>query len=219
MRRTRGALSLVFDDGYTEIAEEVLPLLKRYGLRAVFAIPVNAATVARTECASLTALETWKKHCREEEHELAAHGVSHRPLPSLTDHELEEELRAAKEATGATTLAYPGGAHDDRVRRAAAKFFTAARGTEWGMETLPPADALRLRTFNATRKNFSVLTWNCRVLLAALSNRWCIETFHRVTDDPRLFHAVSLRDLERHLRFLTRTHLRIATIREILEGP
>lgn len=214
----RGVLTLVFDDGYRAVYDHVLPLLRAYGWRAVFAVPVETAATERSEWAPIMPLPTWKEACLREGHELAAHGVTHRALTTLSDSELDAELRESKRHTGASTLIYPGGAVDARVRRSAAEHFSAARGVAWGLETLPPADPFRLRTLNATTKNFRWWKYHPRELLAALTGKWVIETFHRVTDRPEFAHDVSLHDFQSHLATLARLPLRIATIRDVVHA-
>lgn len=216
MTRTRGLVSLVFDDGYEEISDRVLPLLATLGIRAVFAVPVDTRAVAASERAPVLSLETWKARCSEGEHELAAHGVTHRALTELSDDDLLRELRESADRTSATTLVYPGGAHDARVRRAAATVFRAARTTDWGFESSPPADPYRLRAVSATRANVSLSKWNLFAIACRLTNRWLIETYHRVTDDAEPRHAVRFPLLEAHLAFLVRHRFRIATIRDVV---
>ncbi len=219
----RGVITFVFDDGYQAVYGHVLPLLRGHGMRAVFAVPVDTERLARAESAPVAPLDDWKRACAEGGHELAAHGVTHRALPPLSDAELETELKAAREATGATTLVYPGGAHDDRVVAAARRHFRAARTVRAGFETLPARAPHRLRSFVATKQNFQVWKWNLRALWAWLKNSWLIETFHDVAignlkleirNWPQ--HTVPLAALERHIRFVRRLPIRIATIREIL---
>lgn len=216
MNNVRGTLTLVFDDGYTEVYEQVLPLLRKHGLRAVFAIPVRTDTVMRKKNTPMTALAEWKDACLREGHELAAHGVTHRPLTELPDDELADELRQARDLTGATTLVYPGGTFDKRVQRAAARYFAAARSVRWGVETLPPRDPFALQTLNATRRNFRWAKYRPREIFALMTRGWIIETFHRITDDPAVTHGVTLRDFTRHLRWLSILPLRVATIRDII---
>lgn len=214
----RGVVTLVFDDGYQEVFDLVLPLLRRYDIKATFAIPVETEQLARTEGAAIAPLEAWRNVCLHEGHELAAHGVTHRPLTALGDAELERELEAARAATGATTLVYPGGAVDDRVKRFAARAFRAGRTTAWGTESLPPSDPYALHTLNATHKNFRWWKFRPREFQSALTGRWTIETFHRVTRHPRRPHDVSLHDFSKHLAWLSHLPLRIATIRDVLHA-
>ena len=213
---SRGVVSLVFDDGYQDVFDHVLPLLRQRGIRATFAIPVDTERVARTEQAALASLETWKDVCHRDGHELAAHGVTHRPLTELDDVELERELRESQTATGATTLVYPGGAFDERVKQAATTVFRAARTTAWGVENLPPHDPYALRTLNATSKNFRRWKFQARELQALLVGQWVIETFHRVTAHPVHPHDVSLDDFSQHLSWLCRLPIRIATICDVM---
>lgn len=219
----RGIVTLVFDDGYRAVFERVLPLLRRHGIRAVFAVPVDTALLERTEDAPVAPLAEWKRVCVADGHELAAHGVTHAALPTLSDADLSHELTAAREATDASTLVYPGGAHDSRVVNAARLLFHAARTVHPGFEQLPPQDPLTLHSFVSTRENFATWRWNLRALWAWLTNRWLIETHHNVafgngawSTGHRKRHTIPLEALERHLRFLRWLPIRIATIRDVL---
>lgn len=219
----RGAVTLVFDDGYQAVYDRVLPLLRRYGTRAVFAVPVDTTALERAEGAPVSDLRAWKLSCEKDGHELAAHGVTHRALTTLTDAELNEELRQGRDATGATTLVYPGGAHDDRVVAAVRQRYTAGRTVLPAFESLPPNDPHRLHSFVSTRQNFHVWRWNLRAVWAWFTNRWLIETHHNVAFGDGTWatghgkrHTIPLHALERHLKFLKRLPVRVATIREIV---
>lgn len=222
----RGAVTIVFDDGYQEVFDLALPLLRRYGIKATFAIPLATERLARTEGGAIAPWEAWRNVCLHEGHELAAHGMTHRPLTALGDAELERELEAARAATGATTLVYPGGAHDARVVHAAQRWFRSARTVLRGYETLPSSNPWRLRSFVATKRNFRAWKWNLFALWAFLGNRWLIETYHSVetedqgpgTGNVANAHTIPLRDLEAHLRFLKRLPIRIATMREVVHA-
>lgn len=225
---TRGATTFCFDDGYQAVYDRVLPLLRQYQVPAVFAVPVDTTTLKRTEGAPVVPLEAWKRACAADGHELAAHGVTHRALPELGDTTLADELQRAQAATGATTLVYPGGAHDDRVVSAARRHYRAARTVLPGYNTLPPRDPFRLRSFVATRENFQVWKWNLRALWAWATNQWMIETYHNVSTGSRQQaagsrndgsrHTVPLDALQRHLRFLKRLPIRVATIRDVVHA-
>ena len=171
---TRGTITLVFDDGYQAVYDDVVPLLEGAQLPGVFAIPLTApAGKATPPTASAAA---WRP-LADRGHELAAHSVSHTDLTQLADHELDRELREPAETLGATTLVYPGGAFDDRVVRTAKRYYEAARTTTWGFETVPPHDSMRLKTVNYSKRNWSLLKANARVLWAWLTGAWLIETF------------------------------------------
>jgi len=213
----RGAVSLVFDDGYQEIFDLVLPLLRKYKIKATFGIPINTEKVASTEGAPVTSLEKWKETAQKEGHEIAAHGIDHLNLTTLSELELDKEMKVVDELTQASTIIYPGGAYDEKVKSISQKYYSAGRTTEWGFEKLKPTDLFALKTFNANRNNFNVNKWNLFSLSACLANLWMIETYHRVTEDPKILHSVSLSDLEKHLNFISRLPIKIGTINEIVK--
>lgn len=204
---TRGAVTIIFDDGYTKVFETVVPLLTRYRIPGVFAVPLDNMAIERTEQRPVTAWSDWKT-IEVSGHEIAAHSVSHRDLTGLDDTELDIELREPEHALGATTIVYPGGAHDERVVAAAQKHYRAGRTVVKGFEDMDPVDPLRLKSYNFTQKNFSVWKANALVAWAYLTNRWLIETYHMV-DDPDLVHSVPLAQFQKHLDFIK--HLPIAT--------
>jgi|GEM_PF-2021398 len=215
--RTRGAISFVFDDGYSEIMSEALPLLEKYGFRATIAVPVETEKVANIEQATIPSLASWRQYCQTHSHELAAHGVNHFALSTLSDEAVENELRESKNQTGATTLIYPGGAFDERINKIAEKYFKAARTTQRGWNTLPPNNFFALNTFNATVKNFSAWKWNLWAFNAWLNNSWLIETYHHVNRD-RFSHSVKLVELEAHLKFIRHLPVQFATIAEVVSS-
>jgi len=212
---TRGIISFVFDDGYSEIMSEALPLLEKYGIKATIAVPIETEKIANTENASIPSLATWKEYCEQKGHELVAHGKNHLPLSTLTEEMIKLELSESKEKTGANTLVYPGGAFDARVKKIASEYFSSARTTKRGFEELPPKDNFELHTFNATQKNFSPWKWNFWALRALTENKWLIETYHHV-NRPDKIHSVQSEELETHIKFISHLPVRIATIGQVI---
>ncbi len=214
--KTRGALTLVFDDGYTAVYEEVLPLLREYGVRAVFAVPLAVPEKSIAD-QPLSLPDTWLSAAARDGHEIVAHGISHRSFTTLSDSELTQELSEPAETLRTSTLVYPGGAHDDRIVNEAKKYYTAARTVLHGLNDLHPQDPMRLKTINFTKRNFSVPRANIHALRALLQNKWLIETYHMVSSRPSaLKHSVLLDDLDRHLDFIASLPIRITTIEELL---
>lgn len=214
--KTRGAITLVFDDGYKAVYKEVLPLLRKYNIRAVFAVPLRVANNS-IEGEELASYEEWLSAAARDGHEVAAHGITHTSFTKLVPNELTQELLEPAATLRTATLVYPGGAHDDRVINEAKKQYTAARTVLFGINSLQPQDPMRLRTINFTKKNFSVARANIRALQALVQNKWLIETYHMVSNQKsQLTHSVVLDDLKAHLNFITSLPIRIATIEEIL---
>lgn len=212
MKMHRGVISLVFDDGYRHILNEVVPLLQRYRLPAVFALALNGENIAASEGMPVAPWTAWLP-LKELGCELAAHSVSHADLTTLSPSQLDHELAAPAAALSATTLVYPGGAYNEAVRRAAAKYYSAARTCDHGLEHTRPRDPLALKTVNFTRRNFSVLRANLWALSACGANRWLIETYHHVAERelPTPYY-IKLADFEQHLKFITRLPVQVTTI-------
>lgn len=197
----RGVVTLVFDDGYQEVYDQIVPQLEARGLRGVFAVALDEAEMFKQESLPIAPMDKWLGLI-DKGHEIASHTISHRNLTSLSDADLERELAQPKEKLRAQTLVYPGGGFDDRVAAAAAKYYLAARTVRYGFESLPPAKPMQLKTVNYSRRNFSRLKANMRALWACLNNLWLIETYHMVGLTSDKTHDVSGRDFERHLDFL-----------------
>ncbi|PIT98550.1 MAG: hypothetical protein COT71_00025 [Candidatus Andersenbacteria bacterium CG10_big_fil_rev_8_21_14_0_10_54_11] len=215
---TRGAVTLVFDDGYEHIYRDVLPLLDAAGIPAVFAVPIDPSPDAAPAAAPLRSWQHWQQ--LNPRHELAAHGISHSNLTTLSAAELNTELAIPAAQLKATTLVYPGGAHNEEVTAAARAHYFAARTVKKGTAALPPHDPYHLPAFDFTQDSFSLTRANWLAVQVCLANRWLIETYHVVSDyitAPK--HRVPLRDFLRHLTLLQRLPIRIATIREIIAPP
>lgn len=212
--KTRGAITLVFDDGYRAVYNEVLPVLREYGIRAVFAVPLASTPI---EGQAITPYQDWLAAAARDGHEIAAHGITHTSFQALSDSKLAQELLEPSTTLRTSTLVYPGGAHDDRIVAAAKIQYRAARTVLHGFNTMKPADLLRLRTINFSKRNFSVARANIHALRAFFSNKWLIETYHMVSNSPStLTHSVVLEDLISHLDFVTSLPLRITTIEEMV---
>lgn len=143
------AVCLTFDDGYASVVETAWPLLRKRGMPAsLFVVPDYLAggrtfswdrgDVTRDEFRLATSDELVLAH-RDGLH-LGSHTMTHPWLPGLSDADVERELRESREVISdlvgetVTTLAYPTGGWNPRVREAAARAgyrigITVTRGT------------------------------------------------------------------------------------------
>jgi peptidoglycan/xylan/chitin deacetylase (PgdA/CDA1 family) len=126
-RPGRGTAVLTFDDGFADALEVVVPILRRYGLRATFYLNpgrfgaqhdlVSGAAGRLLDADGVGAL-------RAAGMELGSHGMTHTDLRTLEDSDLAHELAASRSAieqlagVPCRTLAYPFGLYDRRVARA-----------------------------------------------------------------------------------------------------
>lgn len=213
---TRGVITLVFDDGYQAVYDEVLPLLEFYKIHAVFAVPLDPPD-NKIAGERIAPVAQWLAAAKKHGHEIAAHSVGHTDLTILSPAKLEQELEMPATQLSAKTIVYPGGGHNNHVVDQAKKYYTAGRTVQYGLETLPPKDAMRLHTINFTKHNFSVLRANIHALRAFVQNKWLIETYHFVsTQNSNLVHSTLLNDLDAHLDFITSLPINIQTIQETL---
>lgn len=215
--KSRGIITLVFDDGYKDVYEQVVPLLNFYNIKAVFAIPLTPEH-SKVSGHAVADVAAWKAIAKRDGHELAGHGTSHNSFTGMPESQLDEELQQSHLVTGATTLVYPGGAYNSHVINATKKYFASARTVKFGLESIPPKKPFELKTIDYTKKNFSLLKANAYAVKAYLQNKWLIETFHMVSSKySSLKHFVYLNDLESHLDFVTSLPVQIKTISQIIK--
>jgi peptidoglycan/xylan/chitin deacetylase (PgdA/CDA1 family) len=216
--KPRGVITFVFDDGYERVYQNAVPLLDKYGLKGVFALPLDGKKLERNEHRSVRPWQEWLG-IRERGHEIASHSVNHINLTQLEPSALEHELKHSKETLNATTLVYPGGGFNPGVAQASTKYYRAARTVVRGFETLPPKNPYQLKSFNWRRGNFTVWKANLLAVWAHITNTWLIETFHMVDDnDTQMVHTVRTRDLDKHLAFVARLPVKVQTIHEVISN-
>lgn len=149
-----GVFSLTFDDAFRSVADRALPVLAELGVVATVFVPTAfpssgqalswpefQAPARCTEPAELEPL-SWRalRELADAGWEIGSHTRTHAHLPALSDRALRTELRGSMEecsqalGQACTTLAYPYGEVDERVRDAVADAgYTAAAalGPQW----------------------------------------------------------------------------------------
>jgi peptidoglycan/xylan/chitin deacetylase (PgdA/CDA1 family) len=213
----RGVLTLVFDDGYKDVYEQVVPLLNFYKVKAVFAIPL-APERNKVSGHAVKDVASWKAIAKRDGHELAGHGISHNSFTGMPESQLDEELKSSCEGLDARTLVYPGGAYNNHVISATKKYFNSARTVKFGLESIPPKKPFELKTIDYTKKNFNLFKANAYAVKAYMQNKWLIETFHMVSSKhSSLKHFIYLNDLDAHLDFVTSLPIAIKTISQVIK--
>lgn len=135
-----GHVVLTIDDGYEDASQDLRAILRRHGILATFfVIPryVGGANTWNAQCGYRCRHLTWEQvaSLAAEGHEIASHGMSHRPLDAISYAEASEEMRIARDLirmqTGVcpTSFAYPYGISNDRVATLAAQFYEVAFST------------------------------------------------------------------------------------------
>jgi peptidoglycan/xylan/chitin deacetylase (PgdA/CDA1 family) len=129
LERGRHYVAITFDDAYQSVVEHAVPELTRRSLAATIFVPVGM--IAQTpdwdmegddpDAAETVMTEEQLRALPKDLIAIGSHSVSHSRLPEVDDTRLREELAGSRkrleELLGRkiSTLAFPYGAHDDRV--------------------------------------------------------------------------------------------------------
>jgi peptidoglycan/xylan/chitin deacetylase (PgdA/CDA1 family) len=111
-------LAVTFDDGFADTYDAVDVLLERDVSATVYVTTGAIGSRGRLSRAALAGL------ARLASVELGAHGVQHRRLDELNEHQLDVEVAGSRVQledliqVGITSFAYPHGSYDRRVREA-----------------------------------------------------------------------------------------------------
>jgi len=210
----RGACSLVFDDGYKETIENVLPILDQYNLKATFAFVGKPKMIEKTEQISCSNLDILAK-IREKGHEVASHTLHHKNLTQCSKQESKKELKNSQELLSAQTIIYPGGKYNKKVIAEASKYYLAGRGVEQGLNNIPPQNFYTLKSF-VLRQNTKWFLINREAKKAHRRNKWLIESYHLVSNTEKSYRfTVNPKDFEKHLKKLIKLNLWVAPLAKI----
>jgi peptidoglycan/xylan/chitin deacetylase (PgdA/CDA1 family) len=132
-RLPRGVAAVTFDDGFASVHEHAMPTLLREGLAAtIFLVaetldgegaPIDWIKDPKAPRRALSRAKVLE--LRDSGFAIGSHSYAHHDLTTLLDGEIVSDLRRSREVLEGliegpvTLLAYPGGRHDERVRRAA----------------------------------------------------------------------------------------------------
>jgi len=116
-------LVITFDDGYRDNLTVAAPLLIERGIPFTIFITSDLAAACHAQFLSQGDL---RQLAAQPGVTIGTHGRSHRPLTECTDQELDSELCGSRSwledllGRPVTSMSYPHGAMDERVRRAVA---------------------------------------------------------------------------------------------------
>lgn len=128
-------LAITFDDGYLEHFDAAL-MLKRLGVNATFFVITGLRNWEDKPL--LTARPKLIKEMALMGHEIASHTRFHPNLTTLSEPEMDEELRTSRnwleEVTGSPVpgFAFPYGAYDAAAKKSAMRFYSYARTAKIG---------------------------------------------------------------------------------------
>ncbi|MEY2603379.1 MAG: hypothetical protein QOH31_1153 [Verrucomicrobiota bacterium] len=161
----RRPLLLTFDDGYADLLDVVLPVLKERNIRAVvFAVSGHVGGTnewdeaiggLRLQLLDIDGLKQLERAGAE----IGGHSRTHRPLTRVPDEELSEEIIGSVKDLEAAGLnrprlfAYPYGEQDGRVQRAAREAGLKAAFTVIAGRTRPGCDPYQVPRIEIMRED------------------------------------------------------------------
>ena len=144
---------ITFDDGYLDVYTNAFPILKKYNLKAnVYMISgwINGDVYMTTEMT--------KEMASSGIFEIGSHTVSHKALATLSEAEIDYELKESKIALenmigkSVDVIAYPTGSYDSRVINIAKNYYKYALSTKAGKETPGNLNTYSLRRIYVYRR-------------------------------------------------------------------
>ncbi len=122
---TTDSVAITFDDGYKDFLLEVAPILAQESVPAtVFVLGEDPLRSELANSLPLLSVEDITELAKHSLVSIGSHALSHRKLTKLSEEELKVEVEHSREriqrAVGVAPafLAYPKGAHNERVMRA-----------------------------------------------------------------------------------------------------
>ena len=180
-------VALTFDDAYTNLLDNAIPVLKEHGLPAAIFVPTGhigqrpgwAMAPDCPEKDEFVMDEQQIVTLDKEGYEILSHTVSHSRLTELEDTDLEMELSHSKQRLEqilgheVPAVSYPHGSYDARVYRA-----TQKAGYQLGFTTYPNivdncADELRIGRFEVSPRD-SMIAFKLKANGAYQANRCLI---------------------------------------------
>jgi peptidoglycan/xylan/chitin deacetylase (PgdA/CDA1 family) len=174
----RGAYTLTFDDGTKGQWECAVPVLNQRKLRGTFYVVGSS-------------VEAWwdrsgRLHTREildmmgEGHEIGSHTYTHPDLLALTETQIKQEMEQSIQCLSrygvtVTSLAYPFGTCDDRVKVIVGQYVEFARG---GRPVVVSSDWTQVDPLNLGLLNGS--DHYASLQAASLLGAWAIDVFHTI---------------------------------------
>lgn len=198
-----GVVSLTFDDGRVSQFTNAAPVMDRYGYGGTAYVIADLLGAID----SVTSMSLAHAQELEQQHgwEIAAHSCTLADhdlrFTALTDQQLHNNICQLQSfllqngfSSGVDHLAYPGGDFNTRVLAIVRQYFASARTIQGRtLETYPPGDPFRLRTFNVLADT-TPETVSAAVTKAIAGGYWLILTFHSIIASPANSNEYAISD-------------------------
>ncbi len=207
-------VSLTFDDGWSNISTNGLPLLQKYGLPSTqYIITGNIGAPNYMTATQIRAFQTAGS-------EIGSHTVSHSDLTTLTATQLRSELADSQStlrqlfgSSVATSFASPYGASNDTAVTAIKQYYASHRSTDVGFNSRDFFNPYNIvvQNIDATTTNAQVAAW---IDQAGAQRTWLVLVYHQVENQLAAgdTYAVKTADLDTQLAYLKASGVTVKTL-------
>jgi peptidoglycan/xylan/chitin deacetylase (PgdA/CDA1 family) len=215
-------ITITFDDGWETVYTKALPTLQKYG----FQTTQYVITGTLDDHGYMS--EAQLKSMKASGHEIAAHTVTHPDLTTLTDSQLDKELKDSKDTInkdfGPTQdFTSPYGAYNAHTIQEIGKFYRSQKNAE-GDPSANELESINVKgSFNALNiKSYSVrdstTIYDLQKLVedAQKHNGWLVLTYHQI-DYSRENYSVNPQEFEKQIKYLSSLNIRSATVGQVLD--
>ncbi|HVQ43985.1 MAG TPA: polysaccharide deacetylase family protein [Candidatus Saccharimonadia bacterium] len=205
-------LSLTFDDGWSSIYANALPLMTRYGMVSTQYLVSGYLGAPKSY---MSPGQIYK--FLDQGHEIASHTIDHPDLTTLGDKELKRQLQTSRQGLSkcyapTTDFAAPYGANNGHTLIAEKAAYQTSRSTEAGYNSLDTFDPYRLKV-----QNIQVGTTPAQIqawLATAVANHtWLILVYHQVDTSGGAFSRRPV-DFEADLQAIKASGITVKTVHD-----
>ncbi len=211
----KGAVSIVFDDGYQSQYDYAWPLLKAKGMTATFYVITDDIG----ESGYLTIAEL--QSLQNSGNEIASHSKTHPDFTDISDTQIREECSVSKEVLqsygfAVSNFAYPYGGWNDHTNSIVSQYYRSARsGYDYPYVMSLPISQFRLLATAGDKQDLFPDLRN-RVDSAITSKGWVIIVFHHVVPQAQGW-AVTTQIFSQFLDYLTANGVQVLTVNQALD--
>lgn len=210
----RGLVTITFDDASKTQFTNGFPVMQKYGFQGTYYL----TTGSLDGYWYMTPANILTLH--EAGNQMAAHTLDHADLTTITEDQLDQELREPKEylenllGVPVNDFCTPYGSYNPSVLTQINKYYRSHRTTEEGYNTKANFNIHELLVQNiySNTTNKQIKKW---VNQAQEDNSWLILVYHEIKSNPGQYD-VSTRKFDAHLNTIKNTGAPVVTVDEAL---
>lgn len=212
---TEGIVSFTFDDSWTTQYTNALPILQTAGLKGTFYLTTQPIQEAWDDFMTPNQV----KDIAQKGHEIAGHTVTHADLTTLSQANINTEIKNSKtylqNLTGKTVnaFAYPYGALNATVKNLLSQAgYTSARGVDYDALNTKTTDKLALKSMCIETSN-PVSEIKAEIDKAKANKQWFILCIHEVKNGGDQYTMTPAK-LQEIINYVKQVGIKVVTVQE-----